>query len=70
MEVRQPPENCGARIDWSSFTAAGRSADAVRALRFGSYPCDNTMGYATRRKLYGFKSIPRGIKHNAHKLAA
>jgi hypothetical protein len=39
-------------------------------LRFGSYPCDNTMGYATRRKLYGFKSIPRGIKHNAHKLAA
>ncbi len=65
MAVRQPPESCGARIDRSSFTAAGRSADAVRALRFGSYPCDHTTGYAARRKRDRV-GIPRGIKHNAH----
>ena len=64
MAVRQPPGNRGARIDRSSSTAAGRSADAVRALRFGSYPCDDTTGYATRHKRHGL-SIPRGIKHNA-----
>ncbi len=64
MAVRQPPGNRGARIDRSGSTAAGRSADAVRALRFGSYPCDDTTGYATRHKRHG-SSIPRGIKHNA-----